>query len=379
MQGAFSLQLAHLLSSPEKIRRHVVKGSLLAPLAVGQPIPLPTESSIRDENVLKAVLGIIEIFNQSNSGDFVAAFHAAVTAIAQVGTLTRLADFPSHNAISVLIGLVAVAKSLSLRGNASRQPLLDALRLEYAHLRRDARMDSDKRSGMALCLIEIIKICVSDQVPGIVDSLLASGQGILDLEQLPSSVAVTLKFYMSKHLLFLDQFSDARSELITAYKSIKLNYASQQEHVLWYLIPLQLAQGLFPSRQKILTRFPNLKATYGPLLREVRRGNLFEVRNWICRLNLDIHFFVLTRRIELVVFRRIIKRAFEVSGNRRRIDFDTLKPIFDFAARVESSINVVEEIVANLVMDGMMTGYISYEEQALMLTGSNPFPNMADQ
>ena len=173
-------------------------------------------------------------------------------------------------------------------------------------------------------------------------------------------------------MLFLDDFDGARSELLTAHSAIKMNYLSQQERVLWLLIPLQLAQGIFPSRERTLYRFPRLREAFSPLLRAVRQGNIHAARNCMCQLGMDTQFFVLTRKIELVIFRRLIRRVFEISG-KRRIDLFVLKPVFDFSSKDSLSLNVVEEILANLVLNGLVSGYLSYEEQAVMLTGSNPF------
>ena len=326
---------------------------------------------IMNETVRKCVTSVVEIFQKMHANDDPAAFQAAVSAVSTLGSAARQDSLSTHNAIGLLVGVVSLTKKLSQK--ASRQPLLDALRLEYAHLRRDAREDTDKRTGMALCLVEIIKLCIEDQVPGIVDSLLASSQGILETNNLPKSVAVTLKFFISKHLLFLDEFESAKTELLIANKSMLARHKSQTENVLLLLIPLQLSQGLFPDR-KLLHRFPRLKSAYLPLLRAVKNGDIFNAKKIMKNLKMEETFFVLTRKIELVICRSLVKKVFQESEGKRRIDLGVIKSVFEFSAQKTMDIFIAEEIVANLVLQGMMTGYLSYEEQALMLTGANPFP-----
>ena len=41
---------------------------------------------------------------------------------------------------------------------------------------------------------------------------------------------------------------------------------------------------------------------------------------------------------------------------------------------VFTSASVAEDIAAGLISEGLISGYMSYEERALMLTGPNPFP-----
>ena len=311
------------------------------------------------------------------SGDLPGAFQATVAAIGVTGSVVRQQDGADQavsikTLVGILISLAETGMKLSAKAKISRQPLLDALRLEYAHFRRDAKVDSDKRVGMALCLVEIIKICVSDRVPGIVDSLIASGAGILDTEEdLPKSVSITLKFFMAKHLLFLDQFEAARTELLVAYRSLPRNVAQSknEESILWYLIPLQLSQGLFPSI-RILKKYPRLAALYKPLLKAVRRMDIPSVRTQLA-VAVNTSFFFLSKRIELLVFRSLVKQVYEVSDKKRRVELEVLAVVFNLSNKP----SIVEEIVANLILCGMITGYISYEEQAVMLTGSNPFPS----
>jgi hypothetical protein len=365
----FGQDIATLATSPNRARKIVVKQTLLRPFSAPNTFSLP---HISDENVYKAVVAVLDLYQKHFAGDRESTVLAAVASVAALGTLARQEGVNSHNVMLILLGVVAIAKRLSV--GFSKQGILDALRLEYAHLRRDARADVEKRIGMALCLIEIIKICVADQVPGIVDSLLASGQGIVEIDQLPQSVAVTLKYYVAKHLMFLDDFSGARSELLSSHNALKPSHLAQQERVLFLLIPLQLSRGLFASRKKILDKYPRLGTMYLPLLRAVRKGNLAEVRVYLKKLECD--FFILTRRIELIVYRRLVKKIYEESDRKRRVDMETVHAIFSFASGHEGrlSANMAEEIIANLIMKNLISGYLSYEEQALMLTGSNPFP-----
>ena len=360
-------EIVQALTSGTRLRRHTVKNLFLRPLDANS-LTIPPVSN---ETVRRCVLSIIDIFKQMHANDFQAAFQSAVAAVGALGSAARQESVSTHNAIALLLGVVNLAKKIDV--TISKQTLLDALRLEYSHLRRDAREDSDKRAGMALCLVEIIKLCIDDQVPGIVDSLLASSQGILETENLPKSVAVTLKFFIAKHLLFLDDFETARRELLIARSSMQMKSQSQLEQVLSLLIPLQLSNSLFPTLT-FLNQFPRLKSAFFPLLKAVRKGDLFQTRKCMRDLKMEEVFFVLTRRIELVVYRTIVKKVFETNPGKRRIDFEILNSVFEFSAQKSVSSACVEEIVANLVFHGFMTGYLSYEEQALMLTGANPFP-----
>jgi hypothetical protein len=354
---SFSQDLSRLVSpSAPGISRPAIKRFMLRPLT--DPAYLSQILMEPQISKNKLVASVEEVWKQM--GNDSSAYQACVSAINTIGSMSRQdASLSNRVAVTLQISLAQIAMHLSKK--FSRQVLLDVLRQEYAHLRRDAKEDTEKRIGMALCLIVIIQICIQDRVPGIVDSLVASGQGILDDSQLPKSVSIRLKFFMAKHLLFLDDFEGARTDLLMAFNAMNPSlHIRNREIVLMKLIPLQLAKGLFPNRN-LLRQFSNVSQRYLPVLKAVRRKDVKAVRSL---LESDETLFYLTRRIELWVYRGILREVFAVS--KRRIDLEVLDDLF--------SGNSSEEILANMIQLNLITGYISYEERALMLTGSNPFP-----
>jgi hypothetical protein len=130
-----------------------------------------------------------------------------------------------------------------------------------------------------------------------------------------------------------------------------------------------MSRGLFPTKN-ILSKYPLLLSTYGPLIKAIRRCDLAAFRALTgADSRLGREFFILMRRIELLIFRGIVKQIFSVTGQKRRIDMSVLADV-----GTGGSITVAEDVAASLIMEGLISGYMSYEEHALMLTGSNPFP-----
>lgn len=322
---------------------------------------------VRDTGSGKLVHAIQQAWKTSWSDGSSSAF---LKVIVVAGSLLKDGGSGSVGGIPTrsLVGVLQTFASLA-RGSCS-QKLLDVLRLEYAQLRRDAREDPEKKIGMILCLIEMIKICVIDRSanPGIVDSLLASTQGLLLSDQdLPKSVLTTFRFYVGKHKLFLDDFDGALTEMELAYDSCWTG--KNAERILFYLIPLRMAKGVFPSK-RLLLKFPNLSAVFLPVMRAIRSRNFTQL-NQVCA-PLESKFFVLLRKFQLILFRLILRDIFTqlFSSTSRRIDLSVISTVASFCGYHEET----HFIGANLIKNGMISGYLSYEEQALVLTGANPFP-----
>lgn len=334
----------------------------------------PSQSFSANPDVQKIVASIVSIWRLLGAGDTAAALAASIAAIGVVGAVIKLNSAPTDliatpTLIAVLQGLAVISRHFSPAAKSGSQAVLDALRLEYAHLRRDARADPQKLTGMVICLIEIIKICVIDRAanPGIVDSLLASAQGILEPSALSKSVSTTFDFFLAKHLLFLDDFEHARRRLLAAATNCHPQSANEAK-ALFYLIPLQMSRGLFPTK-KMLQKHPLLLATYAPLIKSIKRCDLKTFHKLTSPDTLLARtFFGLLRRIERYIYRGLLRMIFQASGLTRRVDM----ALFD--QFVFTSASVAEDIAAGLISEGLISGYMSYEERALMLTGPNPFP-----
>jgi hypothetical protein len=281
---------------------------------------------------------------------------ACLLVITQAGAMLR-----NMSSWQTLVGVIQVFSSIARGQRTGSQKLLDVLRLEYGHLRRDARADLEKKIGMVVCLIEIIKICLIDKSanPGIVDSLLASTQGLLnDEDNIPKSVSTTFRFYVGKHKLFLDDFEGALSEMEIAYNNCR--DGRNGERILFYLIPLKMAQGVFPAKN-LLCKFPRLEVVFKPIIKAIRSKNLTLLDQSIG--SLETHFFSILRSFRSLLIRGILREIQKMALKKRLIDFSIIQ-----------SLGISEIDVANLIRCGMLSGYISYEEQAVVLTGSSPFP-----
>lgn len=280
-----------------------------------------------------------------------------LNAMTAVGLLLKEEGSP----VSVLV----YALEFLARRAGSSQAVLDALRLEYAHLRRGAKTDFGRQIGMLVCLIRIIKICSSDN-PTLIESLLASTAGIIDLTNLddyPKSISVPFHYYLGTHYMFMDKWGDAQTSLVAAYRDFPT------EKILHKLVPLEIALGHFP-RINFLKQFPILAALYLPVMQCIRQRDLAKLRSMH---ELAGEFFVLFTLIERHIHRLLVWDICQISA-ARRVDLSVLQAALSVSLEDSNfSSTQTEEIAANLILNGHVTGYISYEEGVLMLTGANPF------
>lgn len=376
---------------------HQTKAIVLSPLSNGilQSFTATNDqqiaqfTAVRDPSISKLLIQLYHIFRHLRDQSISACIELILSTLALVGSLIKAQDSsssdgssPSPLSIPALTGTLQALSTLARRlfksattnsiSLGSPQTLLDAFRIEYAHMRRDAKNDIEKKTAMVVVLIEMIKICVVDlSNPNIIESILASTQGILDTDDdhstLPKSISATYHFYLSKHHLFLDNFDQSRTELQSALKQL-ISSMTNTNRVLFHLIPLQLVRGIFPSKNWLKNSHPVVFQTYYPIIRAIRSRNLEKLHDLLDeQVVLKQTFFFLLKHLDLLVFRLILKDIVFLNGGKKQVSFSLFEDIV--GPTISSS-----EILAILIQQGMINGYITYEENVLVLTGSNPFP-----
>ena len=139
------------------------------------------------EQISKLVVNLYVIFANLRNRNLPTCIETILSTLTILGSLIKSQDTDTATvSIPAMTGTLQALSTLARRlfrqdSTTSPQTLLDAFRLEYAHLRRDAKSDMNKKIAMVVVLIEMIKICVIDlSNPNIIESILASTQGILD-------------------------------------------------------------------------------------------------------------------------------------------------------------------------------------------------------
>lgn len=124
---------------------------------------------------------------------------------------------------------------------------------------------------------------------------------------------------------------------------------------------------------RILTRPPH------PLLSVVAVGNMRELNQ---ALDTYQAFFIrqgvylLLERLRPIVFRTLLRRCHVLSGQSTRLSLDVVDQAARLAGVGEDS-DENECMVANLIYNNYVKGYIAHQRRILVLAATNAFPALA--
>ena len=128
---------------------------------------------------------------------------------------------------------------------------------------------------------------------------------------------------------------------------------------------------------KLLKRF-NL-THFSDVAGAVKQGNLRKLDRALER---DSEFFwqygiyLILEKLKIIAHRNVFKKVMLLLKTHQ-IEISQFQKALNFLQDEETSTEEVHCILANLISDGQIKGYISLQHQKLVLSKQNPFPNLA--
>ncbi|GJJ76217.1 COP9 signalosome complex subunit 12 [Entomortierella parvispora] len=201
-----------------------------------------------------------------------------------------------------------------------------------------------------------------------------------DLERFPMAHQVTIRYYTGVLSFFNEDFKKAEQDLQFAFDSTLPAFHHNRRLILHYLIPTKLLHGSLPSA-RMLKEFPELSGLYFPIAKAIRTGNvrLFDeaLTQGGSRL-IGLGTYLTVERSRGVAVRTLFKKVYNCLGKINKINVDSFKTALEFVG-VSAETEEVECMLANMIAQGFMRGYLSHEKKVLVLSQKDPFPSVQQQ
>ena len=111
----------------------------------------------------------------------------------------------------------------------------------------------------------------------------------------------------------------------------------------------------------------------------IKQGNLRRLEK---ALESNSEFFwkygtnLILEKLKIIAYRNVFKRVMLITRTHQ-IPISQLQKALNFLQDEETTTEEVHCILANLIADGRIKGYISLQHQKLVISKQNPFPNLA--
>lgn len=238
--------------------------------------------------------------------------------------------------------------------------------------------EKTKKHGMVILTNQLFKIYFKINKLNLCKPLiraLAQNPDLLSASR--QSERVTYNYFIGRKALFDSDFREADKLLTYSFENCDPHCFKNKRLALIYLVPAKMLLGQMP-KESALERF-NLRS-FMPLVKSIREGN---IRAFDAALDQEKDFYwtygiyLLLEKLRTILYRNIFKKVCLIM-NSHQIPIKAFKIAVDQTGGGEEvDIQEIHCILANLIYENKIKGYISMQHQKLVISKANPFPSLA--
>ncbi|GLH05000.1 hypothetical protein R5R35_006184 [Gryllus longicercus] len=324
-----------------------------------------------------------------NNQDFVQAYYCQqllVQAFVKIFQMQRDQNWalPVMYAICIDLRLLAqqADKLLALRGSGrpleTLEKAADILMSCFRVCAADNRSaeESTKRWGMLALVNQLFKVYFRINKLHLCKPLIRAIESSPYKDQFSLSQQITYKYYVGRKHMFASDYKSADMYLTFAFERCHKKSVRNKRLILIYLIPVKMLLGYMPQRG-MLEKYDLLQ--FWEVAEAVKVGNL-ELLNNVMQHHeaffIKFGIFLILEKLKYVCIRNLFKKVFDIL-KMSRIPVAALMTALKLMKIDDIDISETMCILANLINEGKIKGYISFHHKILVLSKQQAFPPLS--
>lgn len=256
----------------------------------------------------------------------------------------------------------------------------ECLMVCFRNLCTDTRSEShvSKRWGMMHIVNQLFKIYFKINKINLCNPLkrVIENSGLKD--QFPLSHQIVYKFYVGRQAMFENDYETAAKYFEFAFANCPSMYKNNKKIILVYLIPVNMLRGYMPN-QTLLAKY-DLKP-FEEIVSSVKQGNILKFNNDMLEHEeffIESGVYLFLEKLKMTTYRNLFKKLASLL-NTAQIPIDAYVDILKSLGEEDMDNDVCQCILANLIYEGKIKGYISHKHNKLVIS-KNPkiaFPRLS--
>ncbi|XP_053203290.1 PCI domain-containing protein 2-like [Panonychus citri] len=184
---------------------------------------------------------------------------------------------------------------------------------------------------------------------------------------------VTYYYYLGMKNMFDSDYKTADELLSYSFANCHPKSLKNKRLILIFLIPVKMLLGVMPTQQ-LLEKYHLLP--FAPIARAVKQGNLSDLVNALETYSdffWKFGIYLILDKLKIIAYRNAFKKVCLIMKTHQ-VPIEAFRVILKFLRKEDVSIEEVNCILANLIFEGKIKGYISLAHQKLVVSKQNPFP-----
>ncbi|CAB3997888.1 PCI domain-containing 2, partial [Paramuricea clavata] len=238
-----------------------------------------------------------------------------------------------------------------------------------------AAKEVSKKWGMLALVNHLFKIYFKTNRIHLCKPLIRAIDSLAIKDHFEISNQVTYRYYVGRKAMFDNDLKLAEEYLDFAFHHCHRSSMKNKRLVLIYLVPVKMLAGRLPP-DEILEKY-DLKQ-YSDIVRAVRTGNLLLLNSTLEKHEaffITYGVFLILEKLKLITYRNLFKKVY-ILLKTHQIPLPAFVSALHFLQIDDMDVIEVQCIVANLIFEGYIKGYISHQHQKLVVSKQNPFPSL---
>ncbi|CAG9795111.1 unnamed protein product [Diatraea saccharalis] len=192
-------------------------------------------------------------------------------------------------------------------------------------------------------------------------------------EPFPLAQRITYRYFVGRKAMFDSDYHSADEFLTFAFQNCHRHSFKNKRQILTYLVPVKMLLGFMPTK-KVLYKYD--LALFWDLACAVKNGNLRgidQVMEDYESFFIQAGIYLIVEKLKISAYRNLFKKVY-LAENSHQIDIASFQAALQIMGHDDVDAAETQCIVANLIYDGKIKGYISYQHQKVVVSKQNAFP-----
>lgn len=195
-------------------------------------------------------------------------------------------------------------------------------------------------------------------------------------DQFPLAQQITYRYFVGRKAMFDSDYRSADEFLSFAFENCHRKSIKNKRLILTYLVPVKMLLGFMPSRQ-LLQKYDLMQ--FWDLVSTVKNGDLRgidEVMDLHENFFIKAGIYLIVEKLKITAYRNLFRKVYLVE-NSHQIDILNFQAALQVMGQEDVDSDETQCIVANLIYDGKIKGYISYQHKKVVVSKQNAFPPLS--
>lgn len=233
--------------------------------------------------------------------------------------------------------------------------------------------EDTKRLGMLNLVNQLFKVYFRINKLHLCKPLIRAIESSPFKESFSLSQQITYRYYVGRKAMFDSDYKAADEYLTYAFENCHKLSQRNKRLILIYLVPVKMLLGYIPSKQ-VLEKYDVIQ--FWDLVQAVCQGNLKlfdELMEKHEEFFIKCGIYLIVDKLKIIAYRNLFRKVYLIL-NTHQIPVDALQTALVSLGQTDVDLDETQCIVANLIYEGKIKGYISHQHRKVVVSKQNPFP-----